>query len=48
MNINNMLGSNNIFGYDFAATPGPDGQYASRAIVPAAGRQAVLVLLVSF
>jgi outer membrane cobalamin receptor len=46
--INNLLGSDNIFGYDFALEPGPDGRYASRAIVPTTGTQAILVLLISF
>jgi len=48
MNINKLLGFNNIFGYDFAQDPGPDGRYASRAIVPTTGTQAILVLMISF
>ncbi|MGC3946506.1 MAG: TonB-dependent receptor [Chryseolinea sp.] len=28
----NLLGRNNIFGYDYSTQPGPDGVYASRAI----------------
>jgi outer membrane receptor for ferrienterochelin and colicin len=48
MNMINLLGTKNIFGYDYANTPDPDGHYASRPVVPASGRQAVLVVLISF
>lgn len=34
----NLLGRNNIFGYEYATTPGADGVYASRAIRQAAPR----------
>jgi hypothetical protein len=28
----NLLGRNNVFGYEYASSPGPDGVYASRAV----------------
>jgi outer membrane receptor for ferrienterochelin and colicin len=46
MNITNLLGFKNVFGYLYSETPGEDGQYASRAVVPTYGRQAILVLLI--
>ncbi|GAB4241931.1 MAG: TonB-dependent receptor [Ekhidna sp.] len=36
--VNNVLGINNIYGYEFAATPDETGFYASRAITPPAPR----------
>ncbi|MEM0941122.1 MAG: carboxypeptidase-like regulatory domain-containing protein [Bacteroidota bacterium] len=36
--VNNALGANNIFGYEYADEPGSDGIYASRPITPAAKR----------
>lgn len=36
--VNNALGINNIFGYDFASEPDGNGVYASRAIIPPAKR----------
>jgi len=47
LTINNLLGTENIFGYDYAATPDENGQYASRAIVPTSKRQAVLLIMLS-
>lgn len=47
MSINNLLGTKNVFGYNYSDTMGEDGQYASKAIVPAAGRQAVLLIMLS-
>jgi len=47
MSINNLLGTKNVFGYTYAATPGEDGHYASQAIVPTAGTQAVLLIMLS-
>jgi len=47
LTINNLLGSENIFGYNFSATPGEDGLYASQAIVPTSKRQAVLLIMLS-
>ncbi len=47
MNITNLLGFNNVFGYTYSNAPGEDGTYASKAIVPTVGRQAVLVFLIS-
>lgn len=47
MNITNLLGFKNVFGYSFSQNPGEDGLYESRAIIPNVGRQAVLVLLLS-
>ena len=36
--VNNVLGINNVFGYDYADTRGTDGMFASRAITPPAKR----------
>ena len=36
--VNNLLGINNIFGYEFADEPNSEGVYASRAITPPARR----------
>lgn len=36
--VNNVLGINNIFGYEFANAPNESGMYASRPITPAARR----------
>jgi len=47
MNITNLLGFKNVFGYTYSQSPGEDGLYESRAIVPNVGRQAVLVFLLS-
>ncbi|MBA9079280.1 TonB-dependent receptor [Rufibacter quisquiliarum] len=44
---NNLLGIDNVYGYRFAANPGPDGQYASLPVVPGAKRFALVALLVS-
>lgn len=47
MSINNLLGTKNIFGYNYSSTPGEDGQYASQAIVPTSGTMAVLLIMLS-
>ena len=47
MSINNLLGTKNVFGYNYSNTLGEDGQYASKAIIPSAGRQAVLLIILS-
>lgn len=36
--VNNVLGINNIFGYEFASEPNADGVFARRAITPPARR----------
>ncbi len=36
--VNNVLGVNNVFGYEYAGQPDGDGIYARRAITPAAKR----------
>lgn len=48
MNITNVFGFKNEFGYSYSSTPGEDGLYASKAIIPTVGTQAVLVFLLSF
>ncbi len=47
MSITNVLGFKNVYGYRFSNSIGEDGRYASRAVLPTAGRQAILVLLIS-
>lgn len=48
MNITNVFGFKNEFGYTYSSTPGADGLYASQAVIPTVGTQAVLVFLLSF
>ncbi len=48
LSITNLPGFHNVFGYRFSENPGENGLYTPRAIVPATGRQAVLMLLISF
>ena len=43
----NLLGRNNIFGYDFASTPGDNGVYAGRAVRQAAARFAFVGVLIT-
>jgi hypothetical protein len=38
LSCTNLLGTDNIFGYEYATTPGSDGAYASRAIKQPAAR----------
>ncbi len=48
MNITNLFGFKNVYGYNYSSTPGEDGLYASQPIIPSVGRQAVLLMLISF
>ncbi|MCK5134571.1 MAG: TonB-dependent receptor [Bacteroidales bacterium] len=48
MNITNLFGFKNVYGYNYSSTPGEDGIYASQSIIPSIGRQAVLLVLISF
>ncbi len=43
MNVTNLFGFKNIYGYRYSKVPSDDGNYASQAIVPSVGRQAVLM-----
>ena len=47
LNITNLLGFNNVFGYDFAGVPNENGVYASQAIIPTTGTMAVLMFMIS-
>ena len=47
MNVTNLFGFKNVFGYRYRDQPGEDGRYASKAIEPNVGRQAVLLLMLS-
>ena len=47
MNVTNLFGFRNVFGYRYSGTPGEDGLYSSRAVIPATGRQAILLLMIS-
>ena len=47
MNITNMLGFKNVYGYHFAATPDESGTYPSQAIVPATGTMAIFMIMLS-
>ncbi|MGV3541190.1 MAG: TonB-dependent receptor, partial [Rufibacter sp.] len=44
---NNLLGIDKVYGYRFAANPGPDGYYAALPVVPGAKRFALAALLIS-
>jgi outer membrane cobalamin receptor len=48
LNITNVFGFENEFGYTYSSTPGEDGLYASQAVIPTVGTQAVLLFLLSF
>ncbi|MGW8317392.1 MAG: hypothetical protein ACWGNV_17480, partial [Bacteroidales bacterium] len=45
LNITNLLGTEHVFGYLYSGSPGEDGRYASQAVVPTTGRQAILVFI---
>ncbi len=47
LNITNLLGFENIYGYRFASTPGESGTYPSQAVVPTTGTQAILMFMLS-
>lgn len=47
MNITNLLGFDKVFGYQYSAIPDENGSYPSRAIVPGAGTQVILMLMIS-
>jgi vitamin B12 transporter len=47
LNITNLLGFDNVFGYNYAGVPGENGVYASQAIVPTTGTMAVLMFMIS-
>lgn len=47
MSVTNLFGFRNVFGYRYSDTPGEDGLYRSRAVTPATGRQAILLLMIS-
>ena len=48
MNVTNLIGFKNVYGYTFSNTRGENGLYDSQAIIPSVGRQAVLLFLISF
>ncbi len=47
MNITNLLGFDNVFGYRYAMTPDENGDYSSQPVVPTAGTQAILMFMLS-
>ena len=47
LNITNLLGFDNVFGYRYAINPDENGVYPSQAIVPTTGTQAVLMFMIS-
>jgi len=47
LNITNLLGFDNVFGYSYALTPDETGTYPSQAIVPTTGTMAVLMFMIS-
>ncbi|MFO7669323.1 MAG: TonB-dependent receptor, partial [Bacteroidales bacterium] len=47
LNITNLFGFDNVFGYRYAATPNENGEFPSQAIVPTTGTQAILMFMLS-
>ena len=47
LNITNLLGFDNVFGYNYAGVPDENGIYASQPIVPTTGTMAVLMFMLS-
>jgi len=47
LNITNLLGFENVFGYNYAGVADENGIYASQAIVPTSGTMAVLMFMLS-
>lgn len=47
MNITNLLGFDNVFGYRYAGTPDDNGIYPSQAIVPTSGTQVIVMIMLS-
>jgi outer membrane cobalamin receptor len=47
LNITNLLGFDNVFGYSYALTPDESGTYPSQAIVPTTATMAVLMFMIS-
>lgn len=46
--VTNLPGFRQVHGYQFAALPGPDGRFASRAIIPPAKRFLFIGLFINF
>jgi hypothetical protein len=47
LNITNLLGFDNVYGYQYAPVPDESGEYPSQAIVPTTGTMAVLMFMLS-
>lgn len=47
LNVTNLLGFNNIYGYRYAATPDENGIYPSQAVVPTTGTMAIFLIILS-
>ncbi|MCD4710270.1 MAG: TonB-dependent receptor, partial [Bacteroidales bacterium] len=47
LNITNLLGFDNVFGYRYAGIADESGEYPSQAIMPTTGTQAVLMFMLS-
>jgi outer membrane cobalamin receptor len=47
LNITNLPGFQNVFGYRYSGVPDENGIYASSPVVPTTGRQAVLLIMLS-
>ena len=47
LNITNLLGFDNVFGYSYTGTPDESGTYQSQAIVPTTGTMAILMFMIS-
>jgi hypothetical protein len=47
LNITNLLGFKNIYGYHYAGTPDESGVYPSQAVVPTTGTMAILMFMIS-
>jgi len=47
LNITNLLGFDNVYGYNYAGVPDENGIYAAQAIVPTTGTSAILMFMLS-
>ncbi len=45
--VSNLLGFNNVYGYNFSSTPDKEGNYQPHAIIPGSKRFFMLVLMIS-
>lgn len=42
--LNNVMGFNNVFGYNYSATPGQNGIFQAQPVIPAQKRMAIFLI----